>query len=134
MRREGSVQKRSGQARRSRRIQARKLSAQQRVALTGTPVENRLRELWSIFEFTNPGLLGSRHRVEERFSRAIEDDGDEGAARRLMGPFVLRRLKPEVAPELPERVERNVYCTLTGEQAAPYEAMIEESPADVSGA
>jgi len=116
---------------------ARRLPADQRVALTGTPVENRLDELWSISEFVNPGLLGPRRRFERRIARPVERDGDPRATerlRRIVGPFVLRRVKAEVAPELPERVEMNVHCTLTGEQAALYEAVIGESLEEVRGA
>lgn len=96
-----------------------------RLALTGTPVENRLDELWSQFHFTNPGLLGGRSGFEERFSRPIAE-GDEQAAERLrrtIRPFVLRRLKREVAPELPPRTEIELYCALSDHEREIYDAL-----------
>ncbi len=83
------------------------LGGEQRITLTGTPVENRLEELWSQLHFTNPGLLGSRRDFDERVSRPVAA-GDGGVAERLRArirPFVLRRLKKEVAPELPPRTD-----------------------------
>src|SRR5690606_26688504 len=84
-----------------------RLSAEFKLALSGTPVENRLEELWSIFRFTHPGLLGSRSSFDERFVRPIAA-GDAGAAERLREltkPFLLRRLKHVVAQDLPPRTE-----------------------------
>jgi hypothetical protein len=109
---------------------ARRLRAGQKVALTGTPIENRLDDLWSISEFANPGLLGSRRAFRERFALPIEREGHTGAAdllRNITAPFVLRRLKSQVAPELPDRIEMSVFCTLTSEQAALYQAVVDES-------
>lgn len=113
---------------------ARKLaeSAQWRAALTGTPVENRLSELWSIFQFLNPGYLGSQSDFQERFARPIERAGDEAATRRLrslVGPFILRRVKtdPNVISDLPQKNEMKVYCPLTKEQATLYEAVVRDS-------
>ncbi len=96
-----------------------------RVALSGTPVENRLDELWSQLHFTNRGLLGGRSAFDERFARAI-GAGDAGAAERLrrkIRPFVLRRLKKEVAPELPPRIEAVLYCELEEQERNVYEAV-----------
>jgi hypothetical protein len=96
-----------------------------RVALSGTPVENRLDELWSQLHFTNRGLLGGRSAFDERFARPIAA-GDAGAAQRLrrkIRPFVLRRLKKEVAPELPPRVEAVLYCELEEQERDVYEAV-----------
>jgi superfamily II DNA or RNA helicase len=87
---------------------ARDLQAGFRLALTGTPVENRLAELWSLFRIIAPGLLGSAERFRDRFVAPIERDRDEGRRRalaRIVRPFLLRRTKAEVAPELPPRTE-----------------------------
>ncbi len=106
----------------------RMLDAPRRIALTGTPVENHLGELWSIMDLLNPGLLGSQGEFRERFAIPIEKHGDRGRARRLremIRPFILRRTKdePEVAADLPEKMEMSVFCGLTTEQAAAYESV-----------
>jgi SNF2 family DNA or RNA helicase len=111
---------------------ARSLNAAGRVALTGTPVENRLTELWSILTFLNPGYLGSEASFRRDFARPIERTGDKAAAerlRKLTGPFVLRRLKtdPTIIADLPEKQEMKVYCPLTQEQATLYEAVVREA-------
>jgi SNF2 family DNA or RNA helicase len=96
-----------------------------RVALSGTPVENRLDELWSQLHFTNRGLLGGRSAFDERYARPIAA-GQPDAAERLrkkIRPFVLRRLKKEVAPELPPRVEAVLYCELEEQERAVYDAV-----------
>ncbi|HYQ16146.1 MAG TPA: DEAD/DEAH box helicase [Polyangiaceae bacterium] len=110
---------------------ARSLRAQQRFALTGTPVENRLAELWSIFELLNPGLLGPLEAFRKQFAAPIERFADEEAAtrlRKLVAPFILRRLKsdPTITPDLPAKNEMTVYCTLTNEQATLYKAVVDE--------
>jgi SNF2 family DNA or RNA helicase len=95
------------------------------VALTGTPVENRLAELWSQLHFTNPGLLGDRRAFEERYGRPIAE-GDIGAAVRLrqrIAPFVLRRAKAEVAPELPPRTDLVLHAELSESERALYDAL-----------
>jgi len=102
-----------------------------RVALTGTPVENRLNELWSIMEFCNPGYLGSPPEFRRQFSIPIERYNDRTALARLRGfvqPFILRRLKtdPRVIADLPDKLEYKVYCSLTTEQARLYENTVEE--------
>jgi superfamily II DNA or RNA helicase len=107
----------------------RRLQSAHCVALTGTPVENRLRELWSVIDLTNPGLLGSRTRFDRRFARPVERRGDHrvrSQLRRLIAPFVLRRTKsdPRVAPDLPPRIERTVACAMTDEQRDRYAATI----------
>ncbi len=107
------------------------LLARHRVALTGTPIENRLSELWSIMEFLNPGFLGPLGTFESRFATPIERYSDGAAARtlqRLVRPFILRRLKsdPEVAPDLPVKIEQRTDCPLTPEQASLYEATVRE--------
>ena len=111
---------------------ARKLRAANRIALTGTPVENRLTELWSIFQFLNPGFLGSRSDFQAQFARPIERTQDPDAARRLkalVGPFILRRVKtdPTVIDDLPAKNEIKVFCGLTKEQVTLYEAVVRDS-------
>jgi superfamily II DNA or RNA helicase len=101
------------------------LSAGFRVALSGTPVENRLEELWSLFHFTNRGLLGGQRDFSARYSRPIAE-GEPGAAERLrrkIRPFVLRRMKGEVAPELPPRVDSVLYCDFEEEERRVYDAV-----------
>jgi len=105
------------------------LPAAARIALTGTPVENRLSELWSIMEFTNPGLLGPAERFRERYAIPIERHGSPEAAqslRRLTQPFVLRRLKTDktIISDLPDKQEMKVWCNLTPEQASLYQATV----------
>ncbi|MCH8250909.1 MAG: DEAD/DEAH box helicase [Planctomycetes bacterium] len=107
----------------------RALRAVHRVALTGTPVENRLSELWSIIDFLNPGYLGSAGTFRRLFAVPIERHHDTERAehlRRLIRPFVLRRLKsdPGILAELPAKLEMKVFCNLTSEQAALYEALV----------
>jgi len=110
----------------------RRLKADYRVTLTGTPVENRLSELWSIMEFLNPGYLGSQREFRSRFALPIERYQDEAAMKRLQSlvrPFVLRRVKTDlhIIQDLPEKMEMKVYCTLTPEQATLYEAVVRDS-------
>jgi hypothetical protein len=110
---------------------ARALKASQRVALTGTPVENRLAELWSISEFLNPGLLGPLEVFRRELAVPIERYGNPQASerlRRIVGPFVLRRLKSDknVIADLPAKQEMTVACTLTREQATLYKAVVDE--------
>jgi superfamily II DNA or RNA helicase len=105
------------------------LPAAARIALTGTPVENRLSELWSIMEFTNPGLLGPAEQFREKFAIPIERHGSPDAARalqRLTQPFVLRRLKTDktIISDLPDKQEMKVWCNLTPEQASLYQATV----------
>ncbi len=102
-----------------------RLQADFRVTLTGTPVENRLDELWSQFHFINRGLLGGRSDFDERYATPIAA-GEEEAARRLrerVRPFVLRRLKREVAPELPPRTDVVLRCELTEEEREVYDTV-----------
>jgi superfamily II DNA or RNA helicase len=114
---------------------AKRLKADRRLALTGTPIENRLSEIWSIFDFVSPGLLGPLNKFDERYSRPI-DGGDKTAAERLRAtihPFILRRTKSEVAKDLPEKIETDQFCEMTGEQAALYAAVLKEVRAQVLG-
>jgi hypothetical protein len=99
------------------------LDAEQRLALSGTPVENRLDELWSAFHFVNPGLLGGRETFHERFGQPIADGNRHArdALRRRIRPFVLRRLKREVAKDLPPRTDIVLRCQLSTGERALYE-------------
>lgn len=114
----------------------RKIEADFRIALTGTPVENRLSELWSIMHFLNPGYLGARKAFRENFALPIERYHDKeslGKLKQLTAPFILRRVKtdPRVISDLPEKVETKVYCTLTEEQATLYEAVVQDVMQDI---
>ncbi len=117
----------------------RSLPAASKIALTGTPVENRLTELWSIMEFTNPGLLGSAERFRNSYAVPIERHGDEeaiAAVKRITGPFVLRRLKTDrsIISDLPDKLEMKVWCNLTAEQASLYQATVEDMLAKIEQA
>ncbi|MBZ6282279.1 DEAD/DEAH box helicase [Streptomyces olivaceus] len=103
-----------------------------RVALTGTPVENNLSELWALLDWTTPGLLGPLKSFRARHARAVENGEDDEAAERLarlIRPFLLRRRKsdPGIVPELPPKTETDHPVPLTREQAALYEAVVRES-------
>jgi hypothetical protein len=109
---------------------ARSLKGDVRIALTGTPVENRLAELWSIFEFLNPRLLGSQAAFHREYTIPIERYGQTEAAERLRNivqPFILRRLKSDrsIIQDLPSKQEMKVVCSLTREQASLYQAALD---------
>jgi SNF2-related domain/SNF2 Helicase protein/Helicase conserved C-terminal domain len=108
----------------------RRLPARKRLAMTGTPIENRLGDLWALMDIVNPGLLGSHERFDRTFARPIEMAGDDRALERLRGlvqPFILRRPKdaPEVEIELPGITIAKEYCNLTLEQASLYRATVD---------
>lgn len=110
----------------------RQLKAEFRLAMTGTPIENRLSELWSIMHFLNPGYLGQRERFRSDFALPIERYQNEEALDRLkqlISPFMLRRVKTDrrVITDLPQKVETKAYCQLTEEQATLYEAVVQNS-------
>ena len=114
----------------------RKLTADFRMALTGTPVENRLSELWSIMHFLNPGYLGGQKKFRQDFILPIEKYGDKDAAQKLRHmtrPFLLRRVKtdPTVIQDLPDKQEVKVYCQLSEEQATLYEAVVRDALAAI---
>jgi superfamily II DNA or RNA helicase len=114
---------------------AKKLKSMRRLALTGTPIENRLSEIWSIFDFVSPGLLGELARFEQRYATPI-DRGDSKAAARLRAtihPFVLRRTKEEVAKDLPEKIEIDQQVDLANEQQKLYGQVLQEVRASVLG-
>jgi superfamily II DNA or RNA helicase len=111
----------------------RNLNADHRLALTGTPVENSLRDLWAIFAFVEPGLLGTESSFRRRFENPI-GEGDEKAAHALrsrLEPFVLRRTKEDVARELPERTEAVIECELSPLQRRLYRGIAEAARRDV---
>nr|WP_202462735.1 DEAD/DEAH box helicase [Streptomyces sp. SID8374] len=119
--------------------QLRTIGARARVALTGTPVENNLSELWAILDWTTPGLLGRLATFRTRYAAAVEGGSDPGAAERLAAlvrPFLLRRRKsdPGIAPELPPKTETDRAVSLTAEQTGLYEAVVRETLAEISGA
>ncbi|WP_241518888.1 DEAD/DEAH box helicase [Streptomyces sp. CB03238] len=112
--------------------QLRAIGAKARVALTGTPVENNLSELWAILDWTTPGLLGRLGTFRSRYAQAVEGGADPAVARRLAAlvrPFLLRRRKsdPGIAPELPPKTETDRAVSLTAEQAGLYEAVVRET-------
>ncbi|MFF2846025.1 SNF2-related protein [Streptomyces sp. NPDC058001] len=118
--------------------QLRTIDARARVALTGTPVENNLSELWAILDWTTPGLLGRLGTFRTRYARVVEGGGDPAAAdrlARLVRPFLLRRRKsdPGIAPELPPKTETDRAVSLTREQAGLYEAVVRETLAEIAG-
>ncbi|MDI6817048.1 MAG: SNF2-related protein [Actinomycetota bacterium] len=103
------------------------LSAHHRLALTGTPLENNLTELWSIFDFLAPGLLGSHKSFQTRYEKPIAKLGDGAALERLkrrLRPFILRRVKQDVARELPPKTEIIVHCEMTSPQRALYRQVL----------
>ncbi|BCL34771.1 DEAD/DEAH box helicase [Nostoc sp. MS1] len=117
----------------------RQLETTFRIALTGTPVENRLQELWSILDFLNPGYLGNKQFFQRRFAMPIEKYGDAASLnqlRALVQPFILRRLKTdrEIIQDLPEKQEMTVFCGLSAEQAALYQQTVETSLVEIESA
>ena len=118
--------------RQSRAVRA--LPARARVALTGTPIENRLGDLWALFDFLNPGLLGSR-RIFQSFVKELQSRDEQPFAplRRLVAPYILRRLKTDrsVIDDLPEKTETTRDCHLTRKQAALYERVVRTMQRDL---
>jgi SNF2 family DNA or RNA helicase len=113
------------------------VSAQHRLVLTGTPMENSVLDLWSIFDFLMPGYLGTAQDFRERYELPITRDKDAAAQSRLgrrLRPFLLRRLKKEVAADLPAKLEQVSFCELTAEQRSVYQQVIEASRKEVLAA
>ncbi|MDB0543490.1 DEAD/DEAH box helicase [Ralstonia solanacearum] len=115
--------------------QVKQLQARARIALTGTPVENRLSDLWSIFDFTHPGLLGSAKEFAD-FSKRLAKAEHFGPLRSLVRPYILRRLKTDkhVIADLPEKTELKAWCHLSPVQAALYERAVQDLAAALDGA
>ncbi|HZU66657.1 MAG TPA: DEAD/DEAH box helicase [Ktedonobacteraceae bacterium] len=108
-----------------------KLPASHRIALTGTPVENRLRDLWSIFNFLNPGYLGKEAQFRKSFELPIQKNNDVATSttlKKLVEPFILRRVKTDkrIIDDLPDKIEQKMYTTLSPEQASLYEAVVKD--------
>ena len=117
----------------------RRLRAEHRVALTGTPMENRLAELWSVMDFLNPGVLGTSERFRHRYAIPVERHGDAEAAHRLRlvtRPYLLRRCKtdPDVIGDLPEKIEIIQDYRLTSEQASLYRTVVDDMMEKIEGA
>lgn len=109
---------------------AMRLQAQRRVILTGTPIQNHLAELWNLFQFINPGLLGSAEQFKKKFILPIEGDNDknrQSQLRKLISPFLLRRTKSEVIDELPEKNEIKLPVELSSDEMAMYEVRRRET-------
>ncbi|MGF1514445.1 MAG: DEAD/DEAH box helicase [Elainellaceae cyanobacterium] len=108
-----------------------KLKANHRLALTGTPVENRLLDLWSIFNFLNPGYLGTQNQFRKQFEMPIQKDNSptrSATLKKLVEPFILRRVKTDesIIKDLPDKMEQKLFCNLTKEQASLYEAVLKD--------
>ena len=115
------------------------IPAPRRIALTGTPVENRLMDLWSLFSVLNPGFLGTMAEFRKNVERPIMRDRNRAATERLRSlvrPFILRRMKTDraIIKDLPDKVEQNSYCNLTPEQATLYEAVVRDLEAKLKDA
>jgi superfamily II DNA or RNA helicase len=110
------------------------LKAARRFVLTGTPMENSLNDLWSIFDFLMPGYLGPAKEFKDRYETPITKSGDAAALRRLrqrLRPFVLRRTKAEVAPELPAKIEQVAWSEMSVEQQSVYQAILDQGRREV---
>jgi SNF2 family DNA or RNA helicase len=112
------------------------IKSDSKIALSGTPVENRLLDLWSIFNFLNPGLLGNRSGFKNQFEVPIQRENDQGQTRvlkKIVEPFILRRLKSDknIIKDLPDKIEQKVYCQLTKEQASLYQSIVNEVTANI---
>lgn len=104
---------------------ARLLRAKHRLALTGTPIENHIFDLWSLFEFLNPGMLGSSTAFQRLLEPAADGHADERATlASALRPFLLRRTKAQVATELPERTEQTLFCSMGPDQRAVYDELL----------
>jgi SNF2 family DNA or RNA helicase len=110
----------------SRAVRA--LKSRSRIALTGTPIENRLSDLWSLFDFLNPGLLGSASRFKQYIKGIEAGEGQFKPLRKLVSPYILRRMKtdPKIISDLPEKIETPTYCQLTKQQVQYYQSTVDD--------
>ncbi len=120
-------------------VAVREIESEFRIALTGTPVENRLSELWAIMDFLNPGYLGPLNFFKRRFAAPIEKYGDTDSLktlRSLVQPFILRRLKTDrtIIQDLPEKQEMTVFCGLSAEQARLYQKLVDNTLGEIDEA
>ncbi len=116
----------------------RSMPADYRIALTGTPIENHVGELWSLMDFLNPGLLGTQAEFKRQYHRPIQVYQDQRAAQRLKmltAPFIMRRVKTDrtIISDLPDKIEVKEFCTLTREQASLYQAVVNEASRQLDG-
>jgi SNF2 family DNA or RNA helicase len=116
-----------------------KLNGDSRLALTGTPVENRLMDLWSIFNFLNPGYLGKQAQFRKTYELPVQRDNDprqSAILKKLIQPFILRRLKTDKAiiKDLPDKIDNKIYCNLSKEQASLYEVVVQDVVAQLEDA
>jgi SNF2 family DNA or RNA helicase/uncharacterized Zn finger protein len=114
------------------------INATHRIAMSGTPVENRLLEYWSIFDFTNKNYLGSQKTFVQRYASPIERNRDAHSLdlfKKVTSPFILRRLKSDksIISDLPDKIENNRYCSLTAQQAALYQGVVNSCLDEISG-
>jgi superfamily II DNA or RNA helicase len=114
-----------------------KIQAHHRLVLTGTPIENGVSDLWSIMDFLVPGYLGRHQHFREHYELPIRSGGPEAELaqlklRRKMHPFLLRRLKKDVAKDLPDKIQRVAHCTLTGDQAKVYKQLLESAKQEIN--
>jgi len=115
-----------------------KIKAAVKIAMSGTPVENRLSEYWSIFDFTNKGYLNSLSKFKSEFAKPIEVERDQAQLdrfRKITEPFILRRLKSDksIIKDLPEKIEKDQYCNLTKEQTAIYQNVVDTTMKTIKG-
>ncbi len=103
------------------------INSRSRIALTGTPIENRLSDLWSLFDFLNPGLLGSAMRFKQYINSLQNHPGQFESLRKLTGPYILRRMKsdPKIISDLPEKIETPTYCSLSKQQIQYYQSAVD---------
>jgi len=115
---------------------AKQLKAAFKIALTGTPVENRLSDLWSLFDFLNRGLLGTSKEFTDFAKKLKEDQVGYARLRKVVGPFILRRLKTDksIISDLPDKIEMKTYSSLTKKQAALYDSLVEDIKAKLEAA